>query len=163
MSLPESVRPILESVIRQPTVARGLPLEFWRHPDHRAWIDAFTELAIALTQSDLDEASLPRGYVLIAYLFDWEAQCQFSGWHALENRRNELPAIFVAYEEVGLEGEAEALRRALQAWDASGGDHVAAGAAYNTTRHGYSVDLDRLEYLAGYFIDHADRLLYDAA
>lgn len=163
MSLPESVRPILETVVRQPGVAHGLPLEFWRHPDHRTWIDAFMELAIALDQSDLDAASLPRGYALIASLFDWEMQCQYSGWHALDNRRDALASICIAYEEVGLAGEAEALRRAFAAWDASDGDHTATSAAYGAAAHDYSVDLDRLEYLAGYFIDHADRLLYDAA
>lgn len=158
--LPASIVPILESVVRSPGVARGLPLEFWRHDDHRTWIDAFMELAVQLWACDLAEEELPRGYGLIALLFDWEMQCQFSGWHAFSSRELEMDRILRAFEAVDLGDEAVALRRAFAAWRETAGDLDATNAAYGEGRHAYSVDLDRLEYLAGYFIDHADELLY---
>ncbi len=161
MRLPASIVPVLEAVGRSPGTARGLPLEFWRHDDHRTWIDAFMELAAQLQQSDLAEDELPRGYGLIAHLFDWEAQCQYSGWHAFSNREAEVGRIIQAYEAVGLDGEAAALGRALTVWRDSGGDHDATSAAYRELAHPCSVDLDRLEYLAAHFVDHADALLYE--
>ena len=104
---------------------------------------------------------MPRGYGLIAHLFDWEAQCQYSGWHAFSNREAEVGRIIQAYEAVGLDGEAAALGRALTVWRDSGGDHDATSAAYRELAHPCSVDLDRLEYLAAHFVDHADALLYE--
>ncbi len=163
MQLPATVIPILEATVRGPAVARGLPLEFWRHGDHRTWIDAFMEFGAALQASDIPQDELPRGYGLIAHLFDWEAQCQFSGWNALDNRRSTIDDVIGAYDTVGLHGEAAALRRAFVAWDVSGGDHEATSAAYGQETHDYCVDLDRLEYLAAHFIDHADELLYVSA
>jgi hypothetical protein len=158
--LPESIIPILESVVLRPTVASGLPLEFWRHGDHRAWIDAFMEFGSALAASDVDDAALPRGYGLIAELFDWEGQCQFSGWYAFANRQQNIDRIIEAYRFVGLPGEADALMRANNAWNESGGDHATASAAYSRVSPEFRVDLDRLEFLAAYFVEHANELLY---
>lgn len=163
MHLPEAIVPLLDAVQRNPAVARGLPREFWRHGDHRTWVDAFMELGIALYNSDLPEEGLPRGYAYMAHLFDWEAQCQSSGWRAISHRGDTFPKILAAYEAVGLGEEAKALREARRAWDASGEDHDAATAAYALLRHAYSVDLDRIEYLAAYFVDNADALLYVTA
>lgn len=160
MHLPVSVVPVLESVVRSPVVAKGMPLEIWRSQDHHAWVDAFMELGSALFDSDIAEDGLPGGYALVAHLFDWEAQCQFSGWHALANRASTIDRVIASFDAVGLPGEAAALRRALSAWHSSDGDVDATSAAYAQERHAYSVDLDRLEYLAGYFIDNADRLFY---
>jgi len=160
-TLPASIVPILESVVRAPGIARGLPLEFWRHEDHRTWIDAFMELAVALWLCDLAEDELPRGYGLIAHLFDWEAQCQSSGFHAFSNRAAEMERIILSYEAVGLDGEAAALKRAFAVWRDTDGDHEATVAAYDGVPHAYTVDLDRLEYLAAHFVDHADDLLYE--
>ena len=98
--------------------------------------------------------------MLVAYLFDWEAQCQFEAWHAFGNRMADVHRTIEAYREVGLEGEANALVRALAAWRASDGDIEQTSAAYAQERHDYSVDLDRMEYLACYFVDNAARLFY---
>jgi hypothetical protein len=81
--LPQSIIPILESTLKCPLVPGGTPLEIWKAEDHRIWIDAFSELGIALFNSDIPEEGLPRGYILVAYLFDWEAQCQSQGTASL--------------------------------------------------------------------------------
>ncbi|XAH22530.1 hypothetical protein AAFF27_21365 [Xylophilus sp. GW821-FHT01B05] len=158
--LPANVVPILEATSKSPLVAAGTPLELWRAANHRTWVASFTELGIALFNSDLDESTLPHGYALVAYLFDWETQCQFDGWDALDNRSNTLHRVIAGYEEVGLSGEARALARAFSAWNESGGDHTATSEAYDEVSHEYTVDLDRLDFLACYFVDHADRLFY---
>lgn len=118
------------------------------------------ELGAALKARNLDDDALPRGYGLIAELFDWEAQCQYSGWYAFENREHGIGRVIEAYRFVGLPGEADALARASAAWNESGGDHESASAAYSRVSHECGVDLDRLEFLAAYFVDHANELLY---
>ncbi|MDD2759113.1 MAG: hypothetical protein PHH11_02340 [Methylomonas sp.] len=160
MILPPNIIPLLEQTLKSPLVPRGTPLEIWKSENHRSWIDIFTELGIVLFNSDLPADGLPRGYILVAYLFDWEAQCQFDGWHAFGNRSSTIDQIIKAYEEVGLKGEADALRRAHAAWERSNGDMDATSMAYGELRHEYSVDLDRLEFLVCYFIDNAEQLFY---
>ncbi len=158
--LPDSIVPLLEAVIASPAVATGLPLEFWRHDDHRAWIDAFMEFGAVLAASGIRKDELPHGYGLIAHLFDWEAQCQFSGWHAFAHRDSTIDQVIASYEAVGLADEAAGLRLARLAWRQSDGDCDASSAAYAKTPRRHPADLDRLEYLAAYFIDNADDLLY---
>lgn len=160
MRVPSCVIPILRDLQSSPLVAKGTPLEIWKAEDHRTWVASFTELGIALYNSDLPEEGLPEGYVLAAYLFDWEAQCQFDGWSALGNRSSTMPRVLSSFRAVGLDGEAEALDQAWSVWRATGGDTDATSSAYSGVRHEYSIDLDRLEYLACYFVDNADRLFY---
>lgn len=59
VNLPESVIPILTATVQGPVVARNLPLEIWKSPDHRTWVDAFIELGTNLYQSDIPEDGLP--------------------------------------------------------------------------------------------------------
>jgi hypothetical protein len=160
MRLPPHVVPLLERVVASPALPRGLPPEVWREPDHRRWVDAFLELGIALHDSDLDEASLPTGYVLVAWLFSWEAECQSEGWNAFAWRERDFERIAQCYRDVGLADEAVALEHAYAEWQRSGGDPHATSAAYDQHRHALSGDLDRLEHLACHFIDHADALFY---
>jgi hypothetical protein len=158
--LPPRVVPILEATLRSPLVARGTPLEIWRAEDHRTWVDSFMELGIRLFNSGILDQGLPLGYSLVADLFDWEAQCQLSGWHAFSNRRETVARIIEAYAIVGLAGEADALKAAFSEWNSSETDNDAISAAYASVHHEYSVDLDRLEYLVCFFVDNADRLFY---
>jgi hypothetical protein len=162
MILPANVIPILEATVNSPVLPRGLPLEIWKAEDHRAWVAAFMELGIGLFNSDIPEEDLPRGFPLVAHLFDWEAQCQAEGWHAFGNRVSTIDAVIDAYKAVGLPQEAEALRCAFAAWCASSGDANATSAAYDALKHEYSGDVDRLEYLVCHFVDNAHSLFYVA-
>ncbi len=159
MHIPPEVVPLLERVVQMPLL-KGFPLEIWKADDHRRWVDAFMEFGSLLYCSDIPEESLPPAYVHIAYLFDWEAQCQFNGWSAFENRAGSIDRVFKSYSEIGLPAEAKALSAALKAWQDSEGSDEAVSAVYNEFRHEFSVDFDRLEYIVCYFIDNADRLLY---
>ena len=159
MELPADVVPLLERVVQTPLL-KGFPLEIWKGTDHRRWVDAFLEFGSLLYSSDIREECLPPAYAHVAYLFDWEAQCQFSGWYAFENRAESIDRVIEGYSEIGLRAEAEALSAALKAWQDSDGSHEATSAAYNELRHELSVDLDRLEHMVCYFIDNADRLFY---
>lgn len=159
VQIPPSVIPLLEEVVRSPALA-GFPLEIWKAQDHRRWADAFMAFGSLLFQSELPEESLPLGYAQVTYLFDWEAQCQFSGWYAFENRAGTMDHVLESYAQIGLEAEAKALSAALKAWQGSNGSHEAASEAYNQFRHEHSVDLDRLEYMVCHFVDKAESLFY---
>ncbi len=160
MTLPPAVVPVLEALLKSPLVAKGTPLEIWRAEDHRTWVDTFLEFGMALHESSVLDQSLPPGYRLVADLFDWEAQCQFNGWHAFSHRSSTITRIIEVYTIVGLPGEADALRAAFSAWRLSESDIDAISASYDTMSHEYSIDLDRLEHLVCYFVDNADRLFY---
>ena len=159
MQLPASVVPILEAVSKSSSINGRVPLEIWRTEDHRLWINAFLALGCELFGSDIPEDELPKGYVLTAYLFDWEAQCQFSGWSAFANCRDSIDRVLELYGQVGLSDEAEALRRAHAAWNASGGDHDQTTAAYLEHRPRLG-EQARLEHLVCHMIDNADDLFY---
>jgi hypothetical protein len=159
MQLPTSVLPILEAVSKSSSISGRVPLEIWRTEDHRLWIDAFLALGCALFASDIPEDGLPEGYLLTAYLFDWEAQCQFSGWSAFANRPDSIERVLEFYGRVGLADEADALRRARVAWSASGGDHDQTTAAYLEHRPRLG-EQARLEHLVCHMIDNANDLFY---
>jgi len=159
VKLPSTVIPLLQQTVRSPLL-KGFPLEIWKSEDHRRWVDAFMEFGTLLYNSDVPEESLPHAYAQVAYLFDWEAQCQFSGWFAFSNRAETIARAIECYSEIGLLAESKALTAALKAWQDSEGSHEAASEAYNALRHDYSVDLDRLEHMVCYFIDNADALFY---
>jgi hypothetical protein len=159
MQIPPPMVPLLEEVVQSPLL-KGFPLEIWRAKDHRSWVDAFLVFGCALYNSDIPEEGLPHGYIQAAYLFDWESQCQLSGWYAFENRSETIDRVLESYDEIGLSAESKALSAALKAWQGSEGSHEATSEAYNELRHEYSVDLDRLEHMVCYFIDNADTLFY---
>jgi len=158
--LPPEVIPIIEKTLNSPLVADGTPLEVWKASNHRTWIDTLTELGIELYLSELDFDRLPTGYGLLAHLFDWEAQCAFDGWSAIENRQDTLPTIIKGYRRVGLQLEAEGLAKAIEVWTEHGLDHYAIGKAYGSVENEYKIEEDRLEYLACFFVDNAERLFY---
>lgn len=160
MRLPEEVRPILHETINSPAVEPGAPLEIWKTRDHRRWIDLFMEFGSKLFNSDLDAETLPRGYGLVGYLMDWEAQCQFEGWHAIDSRLDFLGFVIAGYRVVGLDGEADALSKAVAAWTESGGDYDYTNEAYNSVTNDSTVDLDRLEHMVCFFVDNAEMLFY---
>lgn len=159
MRVPAEVLPVLEAVSNNPRFKGRVPVETWRTEDHRLWIDAFLELGCELYASDIGEEGLPEGYLLAAYLFDWESQCQFSGWYALSNRSDTIDRVIEYYRRVGLADEAEAVARADAAWRASGGSHEQAAAAYGLARPRFS-DEERLEHMACYLVDNANTLFY---
>jgi hypothetical protein len=160
MQLPPNIVPVLESV-RALRHLRGIPLEFWQHGNRRTVVDAFMALASALMQSDLREEDVPHGYVVLAFLFDWEAACQSDGWGAFGNiAPADFERVCGCFAEVGLPEEAASLRHQMAAYFADPGDLAALNAAAAVHRHPLSGDLDRLDYLADYFREHAAELLY---
>jgi hypothetical protein len=160
MHLPAKVIPILEAVCKSPVAKKDTPLEIWKTNNQHTWIDLFMKLGIALFNADIVDSDLPNGYRLVAYLFDWEAQCQFSGWQAFGNRESTIDGVIESYRFVGLNCEADALQRGFDAWLASDGDDDAVTLAYDEIPNEYTVDLDRLEFLVSYFVDNADSLFY---
>lgn len=156
MHLPDSILPILKKI----TEGKESDIEFWRSLDGDDLIEAFFELSGELMMADLEEDSLPEGYVLLAYIFYWETNCQFSGWYAIENKRHEMDKIKSCYRKVGLPSEATALEKAVEVWFSSNQDHDAVGRAYRSITNEYSDEQVRFEYLAKYFAANANRLLY---
>lgn len=72
-----------------------------------------------------------------------------------------MEKILSCYKMVGLNGEAEALKAAIKTWFSSQQDHDAVGAAYGGVKNPYNEEENRLLYLANYFKDKADSLLYE--
>lgn len=161
MRIPPDVVPLLQQVLLSLPHRRGLPLEFWNHDHQASVLDAFMAFASALMRSDLREEDLPQGYVMLAYLFHWEADCQADGWGAFGNidSRN-FKQVCGFFAEVGLHDEAVSLRHQMAVYEAHPDDHTALNAASEAHRHPLSGDLDRLDYLSQYFCEHAERLLY---
>ena len=163
MQLPSNVVPLLEQVRRRIPV-RNVPLDFWQIESGPRILDGFMDLASVLTLSDLREEDVPHGYVVLACLFSWEADCQADGWGAFANvGEEEFERICSFYSEVGLEAEAKSLVEQMRVFKAEPNNSEALDRAVSSTRHELSGDLDRLEYLTQYFCDHADQLLYAGA
>ncbi|SHG64324.1 hypothetical protein [Massilia sp. CF038] len=140
---------------------KKLPLTFWTIDHGPTILDTFSALAPLILRAGLPVADIPHGYLLLAYLFDWEAQCQFNGWGAFENVSDEqFAAIVAGFTEVGLVAEADSLRTQMAAFRAYPDDLEHWFTAAQEGQHAFSGDLDRLEYLTQYFCDHADELLY---
>lgn len=159
--LPANVIPFLEQV-RAGIPQRDVPLDFWRIDSGPKILDGFMNLAALLVESDLDEEEVPRGYVLLAYLFKWEADCQADGWGAFAHASGQdFERICSLFAEVGLEAEALSLAHQMKAYLAGPNDAEALHRASAEFAHALSGDLDRLEYLTQYFCDHADDLLYE--
>jgi len=159
VQVPPSVLPILETVSRNPRFRGRVATETWRTEDHRLWVEAFLELGCELFASDIPEEGLPDGYILTAFLFDWEAQCQSEGWSAFSNRRNTIDRVVDCYRRIDLADEAEAIQRAHQAWLDSDESHEAASAAYHSVRPRLGEE-DRLIHMDCHLVDNADRLFY---
>ena len=161
MDVPSAIQPILERV-RAGIPGRGVPLDFWQIDDGPSILDGFMELAAQLMSSDVREEDLPRGYIVLAYLFNWEAQCQSDGWGAFGNvSEGEFERILSFYREVGLDEEADSLVAQRSAYLKDPGDTVALQAAVDESEHELSGDLDRLEFLTQYFCDNAAVLFYE--
>ena len=156
MRLPESIRPILEKI----TNRTDDKIEFWNYAHGEQLTDLFFQLSSELILSELDENSLPKGYKLVAYLFYWEQNCQFSGWFAFENLKDSIDSIVQAYRDIGLVGEANGIAKAMEEWFRSDGDDVKVGEAYSSVENQYKVDFDRFNYFNDYFNDNKE-LFYE--
>lgn len=155
------MQPLLEQV-RARIPARNVPLDFWQIDAGPLILDGFMDLARVLMLCDLREEEVPKGYAMLAYLFDWEAQCQSDGWGAFGN--TPLPVfarICHFYRAVGLVDEATSLMAQMAAFQNDPEDREGMQEALASTRHELSGDLDRMEYLTQYFCDHATELLYE--
>ena len=160
MQLPSNLVPLLEQVRRRIPV-KNVPLDFWRIESGPRILDGFMDLANLLRLSDLTEEDVPRGYVVLASLFSWEADCQADGWGAFANVDDKkFERLCSFYSQVGLEAEARSLVEQMRVFTVNPNNLEARHQAASSTRHELSGDLDRLEYLTQYFCDHADQLLY---
>jgi hypothetical protein len=160
-SLPPIIVPLLEKV-RTRIPARDVPLDFWQIESGPKILDGFMSLASELMLSHLSEDEVPPGYVVLSYLFSWEADCQADGWGAFGNISSDDFERVCRYfeEEVDLAPEAKSLRHQMNVYEQDPDNYEALVAAAELHSHPLSGDLDRLEYLTQYFCDHADRLLY---
>ena len=160
-TLPPIVVPLLERV-RARIPARNVPLDFWLIESGARILDGFMSLASELVISDLSEHEVPRGYVVLAHLFSWEADCQSDGWGAFGNiDPDDFERVCRYFEEdVDLAPEAKSLRHQMSVYEQDPDNHEALAAAAALYRHPLSGDLDRLEYLTQYFCDHAVQMLY---
>lgn len=159
--LPAVLAPLLAEVARDLRKPE-LPPDFWTIAHGPTILDAFQSLAALLMLSDIAENEIPKGYVMLTYLFDWETQCQFDGWGAFANiRKHEFERILGFFSDVGLSAEADSLRTQMDAYLLNPEDIEALNRAAERSRHPLSSDLDRLEYLTQYFCDNADALLYE--
>jgi hypothetical protein len=167
MSAPEMTARIPPAILPLLAKAAGvfphkkLPPDFWRSEHGPTILDGFSALAPLILTAEVPASAIPAGYWMLARLFDWEAQCQFNGWGAFENVSGaEFAAILQDFTAVGLVAEADSLRRQMDAFHAHPDDLEPMLQAAEDSRHAFSGDLDRLEYLTQYFCDHADALLY---
>lgn len=159
--LPDSVISILETVRDSTLTPDDIELELWNYPDHHKWVDIFMEFGIELFDSDIDAEGLPLGYILVGFIFDWEAQNQWDGWLALSNRSEYIDAICESYKAVGLEKESNAIHKAYLVWDEEKNNQVEAGKAYASENPEYPNDLERMEYIARFLADNKDALFYE--
>lgn len=159
MRLPEEILPILEKI----TEIKGCETEFWKSLEGYDLTEMWFQLSSELLMSDIEEYTIPNGYVLLAYIFDWESNCQFSGWYAIENKKDELDKIQDCYRQVGLESEANALAKAKEAWFKSNQNHEIVGEAYRSEPNDYREANDRFDFLSSYFSANASSLLYAPA
>lgn len=160
-SLPEKLKPLLRQVVDK-WLPPDSPLDFWTIDHGPSIFDGFCELAPRLLVSGLLDESLPRGYSMLAYLFDWEMHCQCNGWGAFGNiDEADFERVCSFYAELGLAAETESLRVQMAAFRLDPNDSAALNRAVENSLHSLSIDLDRMEHLTQYFCDHAPELLYE--
>lgn len=163
--LPDEIVPILE-IVQSRFFSTDTPLDFWKTEQGRSLLNGFMDLAAQLQLALFDGHSherWPAGYTMLMVLFNWEAAGQADGWSQyFESSDDEIDAVCMLFRHIGLPEEAEAIRRARGAIDLAESDldTAAVANAYIARPYKYSVDLDRLEYLAKWFHEGADELLY---
>jgi hypothetical protein len=164
-NLPDEIVPILETV-QSRFFSKDTPLDFWRTEQGQSLLNGFMDLAAQLQLALFDghaPEEWPAGYMMLMVLFNWEAAAQADGWtQYFESSDGEIDSVCMLFKHIGLPEEAEAIRRAREAADLteSDSDTAVVAKAYGAKLHEYSVDLDRLEYLAKWFYEGADELLY---
>ena len=156
LRIPERVSETLQKV----AASQSMPMEFWQCDDMNRIIDCFAELAPQLTISGLNLSTLPKGYLLVALLFQWENECQFEGWNAFE-WTPDITQVIDAYSSVGLPAESRAIARAAAAWKMTPQDDDAISVAYAQGENEKTTDIERLEYLAAYFCERADEMFFE--
>ncbi len=160
--LPENLIPHLQNVSQRMFKGKA-PLDFWRWGNEQSMVTGFMDLAGLLELAAVNGESpdtWPHGYRMIMVLFSWEGWAQSDGWSQyFEASDEQVTGLCSLYEFVGLPEEAEAISRARRV-AGQGGDEADVSAAYGASKHAFSLDLDRLDYLAKWFRDNADFYLY---
>ena len=156
MTIPKKLVPILENV----TGSSGKGLEFWLYLTDMNLTEKFFELSSQLMIKQLDLASLPKGYELVALIYYWETNCQFSGWYAFANLSSYQEEIIQCYTEIGLLEESQAIKKAAEVWDEEIQNYDEVTNAYRSIPNSYFDENKRWSYLNEYFSTHAKALFY---
>jgi len=126
----------------------GLPLEFWKLDDdfyyeYMNYLPAvFTSKLGRLSNVVLED--LPEAVHILWPIFQLEDGYDTDAWSSLTNAGSEVVELAISgFDRIGISGEANALRAALAALDASPGDTDAAEAAYMSISREYEDDEDR--------------------
>ena len=149
MKLPNQVIPILEKI----TGKKGPEIEFWNYlsGDCLDDIDMFIQFSNELMISNINEESLSEIYILVMYIFHWEISCQFSAWYAIPNNEDDMDKIISCYRAIGLESEADALTKTVEAWFSTNENLDKVSEAYKSVQNKYSNENVRFSYLCDYF------------
>lgn len=142
----------------------GPELQFWAIEDDEALEDfLFDDLLNALLLSKaLDWQQLPPAYIALMLVVEFERHCQFEGWTAVSNKgADEMQVIIQAYEWVGLQDEARALKAVLEAYVKLGDDqhesfHEILGQAYNSAENTTQDIEDRLPVILSFVRAHPE-------
>jgi hypothetical protein len=156
MTIPNQLVPILKKL----TVESDQKLSFWLYLDHMDLTEKLFELSSALMIEQIELTGLPKGYQIIAYIFYWETNCQFSGWYALENLSGYLGEIVNSYKEIGLDDEALGIQKAAELWDESLQNYDEVSAAYKSVSNPYADENMRWDYINKFIKKNANSLFY---
>ncbi|MEZ5470979.1 MAG: hypothetical protein R3E90_04305 [Marinicella sp.] len=119
------------------------------------------EFSSALMIEQIELTSLPKGYGLVAYIFYWETNCQFSGWYALENLSDCLDVIINSYNDIGLKEEAMGIQKAAEVWDETLQNYDEVTVAYKSVSNPYADENNRWDYINAYLKKNASALFYE--
>ena len=133
----------------------GPELQFWAIEDDRALEDfLFDDLLSGLFgKEDVDGSKLPNGYIPLLLVLEFERHCQFEGWTAVSNKGQEgMREIIQAYQYVGLNDEAKALKAVANAYTELANDdhedfHEILGNAYRSVENSTPEIEDRLPHV----------------
>lgn len=156
-TIPKQLNTILENI----TADLSQGKEFWVYLNGMDLTEKFFELSSQLMIEELNLKSLPKGYELVALIFYWETNCQFSGWYALENLSSYLDEIISCYSEIGLKGEADGIKEAAEVWDEQLQNYEEVTTAYKSISNPYSDENKRWDFINTYLKSYADSLFYE--
>ena len=145
---------------------REFGARFWDLEDDDLFFEALGYLPLVMPEEVINDigllAEMPRGYRLAFPIFWIEDDYWFNGWTALSNAGEWLlPAAIDAYNEIGMQSEADALAAALEVIRRGDNDYYdeATEAAYKSVENKFEDDDLKNEALLAFF--RSDRSLFE--